>query len=54
MKKIREVKRMLRGDIYRATKIERAYISNLEADKQNLTLETMKKLPKHLELTFQI
>jgi len=48
MKKIREAKKMSQGDIYRATKIERAYISNLEAGKQNPTLETMEKIAKAL------
>ena len=46
MKKIRVAKKMSQGDIYRATKIERAYISNLESGKQNPTLETMEKLSK--------
>jgi len=44
MKRIREAKGMSQGDIYRATKIERAYISNLESGKQNPTLETIAKL----------
>ena len=35
---------MSQGDIYRATKIERAYISNLESGKQNPTLETIAKI----------
>ncbi len=48
MKKIRLKKGMSQGDIYRATKIERAYISNLEAGKQNPTLETMEKIAKAL------
>ncbi len=48
MKRIREAKKMSQGDIYRATKIERAYISNLEAGKQNPTLETMEKIAKAL------
>ncbi len=50
MKKIREAKKMSQGDIYRATKIERAYISNLEAGKQNPTLETMEKIANALRL----
>lgn len=44
MKSIREAKDMSQGDIFRATKIERAYISNLEAGKQNPTLETIEKI----------
>ena len=48
MKSIREEKNMSQGDIYRATKIERAYISNLEAGKQNPTLETIEKIAEAL------
>lgn len=48
MKKIREANKMSQGDIYRATKIERAYISNLESGKQNPTLETIAKIAKAL------
>ena len=44
MKKIREAKKMSQGDIFRATDIDRAYISNLEAGKQNPTLETVGKI----------
>lgn len=48
MKKIRETNKMSQGDIFRATDIDRAYISNLEAGKQNPTLETIEKLAKAL------
>ncbi len=48
MKKIRGTKQMSQGDIFRATKIERAYISTLEAGKQNPTLETVEKIAKAL------
>lgn len=48
MKRIREENNMSQGDIFRATKIERAYISNLEAGKQNPTLETIEKVAKAL------
>lgn len=48
MKRIREEKNMSQGDIFRATKIERAYISNLEAGRQNPTLETIEKIAKAL------
>jgi transcriptional regulator with XRE-family HTH domain len=44
MKDLRETKGMSQGDIHRATGIDRAYISNLEAGKQNPTLETMAKI----------
>ena len=50
MKKIRVAKKMSQGDIYRITKIERAYISNLESGKQNPTLETIAKIAKALEV----
>ena len=48
MRRIRQKKNMSQGDIFRATKIERAYISNLEAGKQNPTLETIEKVAKAL------
>ncbi len=48
MRKIRELKGMSQGDIFRATEIDRAYISNLEAGKQNPTLETIGKIAKAL------
>jgi len=44
MKKIRKAKKLSQGDIFRATDIDRAYISNLEAGKQNPTLETIEKI----------
>lgn len=48
MKKLRETKGLSQGDIHRATKIDRAYISNLEAGKQNPTLETIAKIAEAL------
>jgi len=50
MKKIREAKKMSQGDIFRATKIDRAYICNLEKGKQNPTLETIEKIAKALNV----
>lgn len=44
MKKLREDKGLSQGDVHRATKIDRAYISNLEAGKQNPTLGTISKI----------
>lgn len=44
MKMIRKAKNMSQGDIFRATTIDRAYISNLEAGKQNPTLKTIEKI----------
>lgn len=51
MKKLREAKNMSQGDIHRATGIDRAYISNLEAGKQNPTLETIAKIADALGTT---
>jgi len=51
MRKIRESKDMTQGDIFRATEIDRAYISNLEAGKQNPTLETIGKIAKALNVS---
>lgn len=48
MKKIRETKKMSQGDIFRATRIDRAYICNLEKGKQNPTLETIEKIAEAL------
>jgi transcriptional regulator with XRE-family HTH domain len=48
MKKLREAKGMSQGDMHRATGIDRAYTSNLEAGKQNPTLETIAKLAEVL------
>ncbi|MAZ56250.1 transcriptional regulator [bacterium] len=48
MKQVREAKKMSQGDIFRVTGIERAYISNLEAGKQNPTLETIEKIAQAL------
>jgi transcriptional regulator with XRE-family HTH domain len=44
MKKRREAKEISQGDIHRATGIDRAYVSNLEAGRQNSTLETIAKI----------
>ncbi len=48
MKRIRKDQNMSQGDIFRATGIERAYISNLEAGKQNPTLSTIEKIAEAL------
>lgn len=44
MKKIRLEKGMSQGDICRALGLDRAYISNVENGKQNLTISTMEKV----------
>lgn len=51
MKKLREAKGLSQGDIHRATGIDRAYISNLEAGKQNPTLETIAKIAEALDVS---
>lgn len=51
MKKLREAKGLSQGDIHRATGIDRAYISNLEAGKQNPTLETIAKISEALGIS---
>jgi len=48
MKKIRLEKGMSQGDICRALSLDRAYISNVENGKQNLTISTMEKVAKAL------
>jgi len=48
MKRLRKAKGLSQGDIHRATGIDRAYISNLEAGKQNPTLETIAKIAEAL------
>lgn len=51
MKKLRQAKGLSQGDIHRVTGIDRAYISNLEAGKQNPTLETVGKIAEALEVS---
>ena len=48
MKKIRLEKGMSQGDICRSLGLDRAYISNVENGKQNLTISTMEKVAKAL------
>ena len=50
MKKIRLEKGMSQGDICRSLGLDRAYISNVENGKQNLTISTMEKVAKALEV----
>ncbi len=51
MKKLREAKGLSQGDIHRTTGIDRAYISNLKAGKQNPTLETIAKIAEALGIS---
>ena len=48
MRKIRTRKKMSQGDICRELGLDRAYISNVENGKQNLTISTMEKVAKVL------
>jgi len=54
MKKIRLEKGMSQGDICRTLGLDRAYISNVENGKQNLTISTMEKVAKALEVNIDI
>lgn len=54
MKKIRLEKGMSQGDICRALELDRAYISNVENGKQNLTISTMEKVAKALGVDIDI
>ena len=51
MKKIRLEKGMSQGDICRSLGLDRAYISNVENGKQNLTISTMEKVAKALDVS---
>lgn len=50
-KRIREKKGMTQGDISRAVKLDRGYISSLENGKRNPTLSTIKKLADALKVS---
>ncbi len=50
MKKIRLEKEMSQGDICRTLDLDRSYISNVENGKQNLTISTMEKIAKALDV----
>ena len=50
MKRIRLEKSMSQGDICRELGLDRAYISNVENGKQNLTISTMEKVAKALRI----
>jgi len=52
MKKLRETKDISQKNVHRATETDRVYISNLEAGKQNPTLETIGESPKCWVLPF--
>lgn len=51
MKKIRLEKGMSQGDICRELGLDRAYISNVENGKQNLTISTMEKIATTLKVS---
>ena len=48
LKKIRTQNKMSQGDIARALKLDRGYISNIENGKKNPTIATIEKLAKAL------
>jgi len=48
MKRIRAKKGMSQGDIARALKVDRGYISNIENGKKNPTIATIQKLANAL------
>ena len=48
MKRIRVKKGMSQGDIARALKVDRGYISNIENGKKNPTIATIQKLANAL------
>ncbi len=48
MKKIREAQGITQGDIARALKVGRGFVSNIESGKTNPTLATISKLAKVL------
>lgn len=54
MKKIRLEKGMSQGDICRELGLDRAYISNVENGKQNLTISTMEKVAQALGVSVDI
>ena len=51
MKEIRLQKNMSQGDICRVLGLDRAYISNIENGKQNLTISTMEKVAEALSVS---
>jgi len=51
MKRLREEKQMTQGDICRALKCDRAFISNLEAGKGNPTLATIERIASAFGVT---
>lgn len=51
MKRIRAKKKMSQGDIARALKVDRGYISNIENGKKNPTLATIQRLADALRIS---
>ena len=51
LKRIRTKKGMSQGDIARALKVHRAYISGIENGKRNPTLGTIAKLAKAVDVS---
>jgi len=51
IKRIRERKKMSQGDICRATRLDRAQVSNIESGNGNPTLTTIERLAGALGVT---
>ncbi len=51
IKRIREKKDMTQGDICRALKMDRSYMSAIENGKKNVTLGVLEKLAKALDVS---
>lgn len=53
IKKIRLAKNMSQGDLCRALKVDRAYMSNIENGKKNPTLATIEKIANALGVSLE-
>lgn len=51
LKKIRLEKGLSQGDIYRATGMDRGYISRVESGQKNPTISNLEKLAKALKIS---
>ena len=53
IKKIRLARNMSQGDLCRALKVDRAYMSNIENGKKNPTLATIEKIANALGVSLE-
>ena len=51
LKRVRTAKKLSQGDIARALKVHRAYISGIENGKRNPTLATISKIAEALKVS---